>query len=284
MEQILSLFQSGEVDPQLLEQVKNVGVNAMQFLKFLGILIFGFLLISSLARFLLGKKNQINHAVTSAIEIFFVYVVSVVIYSLGLQLNVFLAPLPLVAIADDYLVFFPILSAQFPVICDQVLHLLIIAFLVNLINSAIPKGQHLITWLFLRMLTVIAAIAVIYGAELLLATFVPQGLAEYAPMILLIVLIVLVLLGTLRLLVGVTMAFANPFFAALYTFFFSNFAGRALSKAILTTALLTGLVTALQSLGIFAVPIAASVLTAYIPLLLIVLGLWILIGHVFSRE
>lgn len=284
MEEILTVFDSGDLDPDFATQIKTLSVSAVQYLKFLGILIFGFLLISSLARFLLGKKAQVNQAVTSAIEIFFVYVISVVIYALGLRLQQFLSPLPFVTMVENYLVFFPILQADFPVICDQVLYLLIIAFLVNLLNSAIPKGKHLFTWLLLRFLTVVVSVAVIYGVDLLLGTFVPQGLADYAPMILLIVLIVLVVLGTMRLLVGVSIAFASPFLAALYTFFFSNFIGRALSKAILTTLLLTGLFIALNALEIFAIHIAASVLTAYIPLFLIVLGLWILVGHVFTKE
>ena len=284
MEELLTVFEHGSASDDTMSKLQNFHIEELQYLKFLGILIFGFLLISSMARFLLGKKAQINQAVTASVEIFFVYVIAVVFYALGLKLDIFIAPLPLVALTEDYLVFFPILSADFTLLCDQLLHLLIIAFLVNLVNGWIPAGKHWVVWIFLRFLTVVASVALIYGAELLLATFVPQGLADYAPTVLLCVLIALVLLGSLKLLVGATMALSNPIIAALYTFFFANYVGRALSKAILSTALVSGIVITLNALEIFAVHIAASVLGAYIPLLLIVFGLWLLIGYVFARE
>lgn len=284
MENILSIFESGNISLESLEEIKNTTVSTIQYVKFVGIMIIGILLVFTIVRFLFGKKAQVGKAVTSAVEIFFVYVISIVIYALGLKLQAFMAPLPMVTMVEDYLVFFPVLQSDFPAICDQVLHLFIIAFLVNLLNSLIPKGKNLFTWFLLRFITVVAAIAAIYGVDLLLSTFIPQGLSEYAPMILLLVLVLLLILGTLQLQIGAVLAFLNPIVGALYTFFFNNFVGRALSKSILTALLLTGLVIALNALKIYAIPIAASALTAYIPLLLIVLGLWILLGHVFSKK
>lgn len=280
MNDLLEAF-TNEIDVnQLLENAESVRVTAVQYAKFVGILIFGILFISSLTRFLFGKKAQINLAVTSAVEIFCVYVVSTVIYALGLQLQQFLTPLPFVAMVEDYLVIYPILSAEFTDICHHVLKLLIIAFLVNLINEFIPTGKHVITWFLLRFITVVVSVAVIYVAELLLTTYVPQGLTEIAPTILLCTLVALVLLGALKVLVGAALAFLDPISAGLYTFFFSNFIGRALAKAMVTTALLTAVVVLLDVLEIAVVHIAASVLTAYIPLLLIVLVLWYIVGHI----
>ena len=86
--------------------------------------------------------------------------------------------------------------------------------------------------------------------------------------------------GALKLLVGGLLAFINPVLALLYTFFFANVVGKQLSKAILTTTLLTALVCLLNYLQIGAVFIAGAALLAYIPLLLIVLVLWYVIGHI----
>lgn len=280
MNDLLEVFNT-EIDAaQVLQQAEQIKVTAVQYAKFVGILIFGILLISSLTRFLFGKKAQINLAVTSAVEIFCVYVVNAVIYALGLQLQQFLTPLPFVAMVEDYLIIYPILSAEFTDICHHVLKLLIIAFLVNLINEFVPRGKHVITWFLLRFVTVVASVAVIYVAELLLNTYVPQGLAEIAPTILLCVLVALILLGSLKVFVGAAMAFLDPIVAALYTFFFSNFIGRALAKAIVSTALLTGVVVLLDVLEIAVLHIAAAALTAYIPLLLVVLVLWYIVGHI----
>lgn len=280
MNEILDLFESQIGGSEIIGQLQQISVSAVQYAKFVGILIFGILFISSLTRFLFGKEAQINLAVTSAMEILCVYIINTVIFALGLQLQQFLTPLPFVTLVEDYLLIYPILSAEFTDICQHVLKLLIIAFLVNLLNEFIPKGERLITWFVLRFLTVIASVAVIYFADLALNTFLPQGFADIAPTVLLCALVALILLGSLKVFVGAAMAFLDPIIAALYTFFFSNFIGRALAKAMVSTALLTALVVALDYLEITVVHIAASALTGYIPLLLIVLALWYIVGKI----
>lgn len=280
MNDLLKVFNE-EIDAAaVLEQAEQLRVSAVQYIKFVGILIFGILLISSLARFLFGKKAQLNLAVTSAVEIFCVYVVNIVIYALGLQLQQFLTPLPFVTMVEDYLLIYPILSAEFTEICQHVLKLLIIAFLVNLLNEFIPTGRHIVTWFLLRFITVVLSVAAIYVFELVLNTYLPQGFAEIAPTVLLCALVALILLGSLKVFVGAAMAFLDPIVAALYTFFFSNFIGRSLAKAMVSTALLTALVVLLNHLEIVIIHIAASALTAYIPLLLVVLALWYIVGHI----
>lgn len=284
MNEILEVFKTEIVNSELVGQIQQISVSAVQYLKFLGILVFGILLLSSLNRFLFGKEAQLNQAVASAMEILCVYVINTVIYALGLQLQQFITPLPFVTMVEDYLVLYPILSAEFTDICHHVLKLLIIAFLVNLINGFVPKGEHVLTWFLLRLVTVILSVAVIFVAERALNTYLPQGLYEIAPTVLLCCLVALILLGSLKVFVGAAMAFLDPIVAALYTFFFSTFIGRALAKAMVSTALLTALVVALDYLGIAAVHIAASALIAYIPLLLIVLALWYVVGHLFTKE
>ena len=95
MNEILDIFengldQAGQLGSDLLGHVDALKINLLQYSKFLCILIFGILLISSLTRFLFGKKNQINLAMTSAMEILCVYVINVVIYALGLHLQQFI--------------------------------------------------------------------------------------------------------------------------------------------------------------------------------------------------
>ena len=53
---------------------------------------------------------------------------------------------------------------------------------------------------------------------------------------LLALLVLLLLVGALKLIVGAVLATVNPLIGAFYTFFFATLAGKALSKAILTTA------------------------------------------------
>ena len=284
MEEILDYFQSAVMDSEAFQQIQQVTTTALQYAKFLGILVFGVLLISSLGHFLLGKKAQFHIAVSSAMEILVVYILYAVVLSLELQFQQFFAPLPFVTMAEDYLLFLPVLSADLPLICQHVLDLLIIAFLVNLISGIMPSGRNVFIWLFLRLITVAASIALLYAVDLLLQHYLPQGFDAYAPTILLVCLCALVLLGSLKLLTGAALAFLDPIVAALYTFFFANIIGRALARAMVTTALLTGLVAALDALQIRSVHVAPDVLQGYIPLLAVVLVLWYLVGHIFHKK
>lgn len=283
MEEIMKIIESGTLEFEIPDTITQIGATVAQYGKFLGLLTLGVLLISSLTRFLFGKENQINLAVTSAMEILCLYVLNIVIYALGLQLECFLSPLPFVTMAEDYLFLFPLLTSELTVICDQLLKLLIIAFLVNLIGGLIPQGQHLLTWTILRLITVAISVAALYGADMLLATYLPHGLAEYAPTVLILSLAALIALGSMKVFVGAALAFLDPLIAALYTFFFSNIIGRALARAMVTTALIAGLIAALNFLEITVLHIAAAALSAYIPLLLIVILLWYFVGRILSK-
>ncbi len=264
----------------ILNTIQQDTDTIVQYAKFVGIAVFGFLLISTLFKFLFAKKAQLNRAVSSAVEIFGLYVINIVLYSMGLQWEIFLSPLPLMSIENETLTVFPIFTADFTEVCGQVLRLLIIAFLVNILNDVIPEGKKVISWYFFRLLTVVLAVGANYLADWLLMTILPAELMQIAPTVLLMSLVVLVLLGSLKLLVGVALSFLDPIVGALYTFFFSNIVGRELARAMVTTALLTALVFLLNYLEITVIPIAAAALTGYIPLLAIVLVLWYIVGHI----
>lgn len=283
MEEILQIIESGKLEFEIPDTITQIGATALQYGKFLGLLIFGVLLISSLTRFLMGKENQINLALTAAMEILCLYALNIVIYAFGLQFDFFLTPLPLVTLAEDYLFLFPILSSELNVLCEQLLKLLIIAFLVNLVGGLIPEGENLLTWTILRLITVALSVAALYGADMLLAAYLPQGFAQYAPTVLVLSLVALIALGSLKIFVGAALAFLDPIIAALYTFFFSNIIGRALARAMLSTLLIAGLVALLNYLNIGVLHIAAASLTAYIPLLIVLVLLWYFVGRVLRK-
>ena len=262
-----------------LQSITPENFNAPQFLKFLIILVVGVLLLGFIARLAFGKKSTLNQSVSAAIAILCIYVVNVVVYSTGVKLDVILSPLPFVTISGDYLTVFPILSADFTAICAQILDMIILAFLMNLLVSWLPQGKKVLSWYGFRFLSVVLAICLQYVVNSLLGAILPQGFIEFAPTVLLIILIASLLLGVLKLLAGGALTIINPLLGILYTFFFSNLIGKQLSKAILTTTILTVLVCLLDYLGITAVYIASAALAAYLPLLIIVLILWYVIGH-----
>lgn len=249
-------------------------------LRFMLIVGIGALVLGIIGRVCFGKRSSLNHSVSSAIGILFVYAVTIVIYTFDpVQLSHFLSPLPFMTFSADSLYLFSFTGAQFPDICGQVLNMIILAFLVNVLDSFIPKGRNIFSWYLYRFLTVVLAM----GAQLLvtglLTAFLPGVLVTYAPIILVGILLVMLLLGVLKVLLGLVLTVTNPILGAIYAFFFSSMIGRMLSKAVLTTLLLSILVFVLEKLGYTVICIAAAALSAYIPLVIILLVLWYVLGH-----
>lgn len=239
----------------------------------------GVLAVSIVGRLLFGKRSTLNSSVSSAISILFIYAVTVVIYSTGVNLTHLLSPLPFISLDGEYLRIFAFDGAHYTVICNELVSMVILAFLTTLANDLLPKGKHLISWFLLRCLSVVLAMALHLLANALLSRYLPEGFLNYAPVILLALLAVMMAVGSMKFLVGILLTAVSPLIAVLYTFFFASVVGKALSKAVLTAAILAGIVYLLNYLGIFAVFIGSAVLVAYIPLLIALLVLWWITGR-----
>ena len=201
----------------------------------------------------------------------FVYALNIVLRSAGAEFQNFIAPLPFVSFAGDSLTLFHFSGADYPVICSEILSLIILAFLMNLIDRIMPKGKNIFTGILFRAITVVLAQAAHLLVYYLMTAFLPDGILLYAPTIILGILVLLLLTGCLKFLVGLFLTTIHPVIAVLYTFFFANIVGKMITKAVLTTLILCGIVYALESLGIAAICIAAEALIAYIPLMIVLL-------------
>lgn len=256
-------------------------VDLASMLKFILIFAAFSLLAGFIGRFALGKRSGLNHAVSSAVGILFIYAVTIVVYTFNPgELARFLSPLPFVSFSGEYLTIFSFRDAELTAICAQVLSMVILAFLVNLLDTFIPKGKKLLSWYLYRFLTVVLAIALHYAVTWLCNTFLPGTLAAYAPVILLGILAAMLVLGILNVILGLVLTAVNPILGAIYAFFFSNIIGKQLTKAVFTTIILCAVAFLLEYLGYTVICIAAAALTAYIPLIIVLLVLWYLLGHV----
>lgn len=261
MEAVLGWFRSLELD-------------WLYLLKTGGVLLLGCLLISLLGRFIFGKKSAVSNAVSSAIGIIFICAVAVVLRSCGVPDGKWVAPIPFVSMHEDTLTLFHFWASDYTQICSQVLSMIILAFLINLIDGWLPKNKNIFGWLFFRCLTVAISYVLHLGITWLFTAYLPDVIVTYAPVILLALLVLMLLTGALKIIVGVLVATVNPIIAALYTFFFANIIGKQISKAVLTTVILAGLVILLRYLGVTAISIASAALMAYIPFLLVLIVLW----------
>lgn len=238
------------------------------------------LILGILGRVVLGKRSSLNLSVSSAIGILFVYVLTIVVYTFNpWQLQSLMPPLPFVSFFKEYLIVFPITNTMLTPLCSEILSLIILAFLVNLTDTLLPRGNNPVTWYFTRFLSVASSMALHYFVRKALHMFLPQGLITYAPTIMLFLLVFMLLSGIINLVLGMVIAVTNPFLGAMYTFFFSNIIGKQLSKAIFSTAILCCVVYLLEYFGYTLICITSGALVAYIPFVALLLMLWYILGH-----
>ena len=255
----------------------SVGLDFDTFWKAALVLLIGTILMSVFGRFVFGKRSALNNAVSSAIGILFIYGVSVVLRTAGTQYNALITPLPFVSITNDQMILFNFEGAHYTTICSEVLSMIILAFLVNLADGWLPRGKNIFSWVFFRCLTVAIAYALHLVSVGLLSTYLPEGLITYAPVILVALLILLILTGALKIIVGALISTVNPIIGGLYTFFFANLIGKQITKAVLTTAILSGIVIGLRYVGVTVISIASAALAAYIPIIVILIILWYIV-------
>lgn len=265
----------------IVDFFSNIGIDFDTFWKAALTLLLGALVLSLFGRFVFGKRSVLNNAVSSVFGILFIYAVTVVLRSAGAQFESLIAPLPFVSISGSDMTLFNFQNAHYTVVCSEVLSMIILAFLVNLADGWLPRGKGIFGWIFFRCLTVVIAYILHLIVIGLFATYLPEGIVTYAPVILLALLILMLLTGALKLIVGVLLSTVNPIIGGLYTFFFATIIGKQITKAVLTTALLVGLVIALQYIGIGVISIAGTALAAYIPIMIVLVILWYLVCLIF---
>ena len=248
--------------------------------KFILIFAAALLGVGLLARVLFGNRSDLNHAMSSAAGILTVYVITVIVYAFQpAGLEKLLTPLPFVTFVKEYLFVLPFHGTSFETLCGQILALLILAFLVNLMDSVLPEGESPITWFLSRFLSVVLAMGLHLAANWAINKYLPTLLAYHAPAVLLVVLLCCMLLGLFKLVLGIFLTVVNPVLGALYTFFFSSHVGKQLTKSVLSTAILCGVFYAMDHFSFLIVHISPSALPAYLPLLPGFLIIWYLLGH-----
>lgn len=245
------------------------------------ILLLGTIVLGAVARFAFGQKSVLSISVSSSIGILFIYALAVILYCFDIQIAPVATTLPFVSIQENSLVLFDFFSADFAQLCSELLSMIILAFLVSLVDTWLPKPKNIFGWLFFRVLTVVFGYALHMLVVWVFTTYFPDVIVTYAPMALLAILVLMLVTGVLKLLVGALIATVNPIIAALYTFFFANIIGKQITKSVLTTMIIAGLIIALKYAGITVIAISSAVLLAYLPIILLLVLAWYLLCRIF---
>lgn len=239
------------------------------------------LILGILGRVALGKRSSLNHSLSSALAIAFVYVMTIAVYTFKpLNIENYLSPLPFVTFSGDYLILYPIGDLEINSMCQNILSLLILSFLVNLIDTLVSHGESPIGWCLLRLLCVGLSIGAHYLVTQLIHTYLPDVIVRYSATIVMVVLVFALFSGVISLIVGMVISVGNPFLAAMYSFFFSNLIGKQVSKAVFSSFILCGIFYLLDIFGYTIICINSASLAAFLPFLGILAVLWYLIGRV----
>ncbi len=257
------------------------GLDTSRLLLFALFLVGGSLLMGCIGRFVFGNKSTLSLSVSSAIGVVFIYALNITLHCAGAEFSGFIAPLPFVSVAESTVSFFQFTGKDYTVICQELVGLIVLAFLMNLWERLLPTGKSLFSWIFFRVLSLVLAQAAFLLVNWLMTSYLPADYLTYAPAIILGILLLMLLTGGLKLLFGLFLTTVNPLIAALYTFFFANMVGKQITRAVLTTASISLLLYALEALKIFAISIVAEALSLYIPLLLVLLILWRILHRYF---
>lgn len=265
----------------IVQFFSSMGISFDSFWKAALILLLGTFLFSVFGRFIFGKRSALNNAISSAIGILFIYAVTVVLKSAGAKFSALIAPLPFVSITGEQLALFDFTGSHYTVVCAEILSMVILSFLVNLADGWLPRGKNIFGWVFFRCLTIVIGYLMHLVVVGLFTAYLPEGIVTYAPAILLGLLVILLLTGALKILVGALLSTVNPIIGGLYTFFFATVIGKQVTKAVLTTAILAGIVLALRYAGVVVISVASAALLAYIPFMILLVILWYIVCKFF---
>ena len=136
---------------QILNEITASGFDISSFLTAALVFAAGSVILGFLCRMLFGEDSPMSNAISSAIGILFIYFATVAVLIIGGELEQFrqcLSPLPFVTIEGEQIQFFIIGAAAHQEVCQQILSMLILAFLVNLLDTWFPRGNHVIVWFF----------------------------------------------------------------------------------------------------------------------------------------
>lgn len=234
--------------------------------------------VGAIFRAIFGKGSSINRAVSATLSILMVYLAAILLYLFAPDLIGDVNQLPFLTVSADKVQLWDIGSLSSELLYVSLVKMGILAILVNLLETFLPKGKKIITWYLWRCVTVIAALSLYVFICGLINTFVPQVFGEWAGYVLIACWAVILLVGILKVLLSIVLTVVNPIIGAIYTFFFSNIIGKQFTKSILTTLLMALIVAGLNNAGLTQFAFADFSLAAYGPTCVIVVVALYLFG------
>lgn len=229
-----------------------------------------FFAAGAILRLFFGEDSNTIRAVSACLSILLVYMAAILVYLFLPELRSQLQPLPFITVNEQIFSLWDLSELSQELLFGSILRMALLAFLVNLLETFLPKGEGFFGWYLWRSVTVLVSLAAYCFVCGLIQEYLPELFTTWAMPLILGFWALIILSGLLKLLLSVILTVVNPIIGGLYIFFFSNLFGRQFSKSILTTVILLVLVECLNGLGFSQFAFSDFSLAAYGPACLII--------------
>jgi hypothetical protein len=146
----------------------------------------GYFLIAGLLRLITGKRGTAVGSVSVTLDALILFLLATLLPLYAPAVASYLPPLPFVSIDSGILTLIPIPELSREILCLQLIHLFLIAFLFGLADVLLPEGRNIVIWILLRAVTILLIFTCIWFLNKLNESLVPDYIQTYAPIILLI--------------------------------------------------------------------------------------------------
>ena len=255
-------------------------LDAVDFIQVILPLGLGCFALGLVFRLLFGKRSNLNRAVIAAVAIIVSYVIALFARGYLPELGVVVNGLPLITLEGTVVSINGFAGLDIQQLCDVLFPVVVLSFVANVAETMIPKGKNVFLWATGRILVVLISIFGYLLVMHLINTLVPAQWFPWVPEALLAILVLSFVLGSIKLVLGLALAAINPIIAACYAFFFGNQVGKSMSRSLLTTLVLVGLVLLMRYLGYTSLDLATIDPEIFAPGGIIMLVVWYVICRI----
>ena len=258
------------------------GFDPLHMLPTLGFIIAVVFILALIIRVVADKASKYNHALASATAILFMYIILMMMHNgdgpkfVVEALNV----LPLVHIEDGKILLFSFAQDNVLEIFREFLYAFILSLVLIGLDDLIPDAKNGFAWIILQVFVASLSVFVYWGIIQALESFIPGVLDSYAPLILGCILLFMILLGVLKVIMGLLLVAVNPLLGAISAFFGTAPLGKVLGKAALCAIFLCAVAIFMSASGFTSFALVNMTFAVCVLPLLVLMLLWFLIGYI----
>ncbi|MBQ8236928.1 MAG: hypothetical protein IJZ39_02100 [Oscillospiraceae bacterium] len=258
------------------------GYDPYSMISFLGFVIAVVFIAAVLIRIVHQKASRYNHALASAMALLFAY--TTLMWLHGGILNDLVAEvlrvLPLIEYDGEKITLFKFaLDKPFDASAAY-LYTFILSFILIGLDDLIPDAKNGFGWIALQVFITFLTLVFYWFVIKCLNHFMPDGLNQFAPLILVAILVFMVLLGFLKVVLGLVLVAVNPLLGAVSAFFSTSRLGQALGKAALCALFLCAVSIYLVNNDLGSFVLSDMTFAVCILPMAVLVGLWFVVGNV----